>query len=160
MLGWPLQIPKAQFPLLGASLVSSPPPSPPPPQLLHPLILWHFRASTTGLHWVGAENVDFAYREHRGGGGKKGYSFPSSMSSWRTSKDPPTWGSFLPPLPLPRAGRGGCRTPGSDLSRFPAAFWGPGPTLPPCCDSAGTPGVWLLPTLQFTEISCLYSAFI
>lgn len=54
-------------------------------------------------------------------------------------------------------GEGSCRTPGLDLSRFPAAFWGPGPTLPPHCNSAGTPGVWLLPTLHLAAISRVFT---
>lgn len=95
-----------------------------------------------------------------GVGVERGIFFPFLNEQLESLYRPPRAGVFSPSSPLASCWERGRRTPGSGVSRFPAAFGGPGPTLAPRCDSAGTPGVWLLPTLQFTVISSLYSAFI
>lgn len=63
--------------------------------------------------------------------------------------------------PLPQAGRSACEFLGSVAGQVPAApgAWGWAMLRPACSDkgSSGTPCVWLLPTLQFTVVSGVFS---
>lgn len=160
-MGRPCRHLRAHSPVSVPSGLQSPLPHPPNPRpLLSANLRLQIRARKTHLLFVGSPAVTMSPLRGAARGGL-------------AHQAPPSPGGVLPPSasrlshrPLPWAGRGarGCGSDGSispRARRVPRCLWGPGRSREFSSSavesSSGSPGVWLLPTLQFPGISGVFT---